>query len=76
LAREAIFLPTEILPVTEKDLSLALELLEPHPQIDPRDAFHAATMINKAGKQIISTDSHFDVLSQIKRIDPREYRQK
>lgn len=72
LAREAILLSARILPVTERDLSLALEILESHPQIETRDAFHAATMINNGVKEIISTDNHFDLLPQIKRIDPEK----
>ena len=70
LAREAMALSSKIIPVTERDLSLALELLESHPQIDTRDAFHAATMINNEIEEIISTDSHFDLIPGIHRIDP------
>jgi uncharacterized protein len=70
LARDAMALSSKILPVTERDLSLALELLESHLQIDTRDAFHAATMINNDIKDIISTDSHFDLIRGVHRIDP------
>lgn len=74
LAREAILLSAKILPVTEKDLSLALEILESHPQIETRDAFHAATMTNNGVKEIISTDSHFDLIPGIERIDPSHFK--
>ncbi|MGB9699535.1 MAG: type II toxin-antitoxin system VapC family toxin [Thermodesulfobacteriota bacterium] len=70
VAKEVIYLAKKILPVTENDLSLALKILESHPQIHIRDAFHAATMINNGIKEIISTDLHFDLISEIKRIDP------
>jgi len=73
LAREAILLSEKILPVTEKDLSLSLEILETNPQIETRDALHAATMINNGIKEIISTDHHFDLISEIKRINPRKF---
>ncbi len=73
LAKEAMALSSKILPVTERDLALAIELLESHPQIDTRDAFHAATMINNEVKEIISTDSHFDLIRGIKRIDPARW---
>ena len=59
-----------IFPVTLKDTDVALRLLKDHPQITSRDAIHAATMINNGIKEIISTDNHFDVIPQIKRIDP------
>lgn len=74
LAREAMALSSKILSVTERDLALAIELLESHPQIDTRDAFHAATMIHNDIKEIISTDSHFDLIPGINRIDPARWR--
>lgn len=74
LAREAMALSSRILSVTERDLALAIELLESHPQIDTRDAFHAATMINNDIQEIISTDSHFDLIPRINRIDPAQWR--
>lgn len=74
LAKEVILLADRILPVMERDLELALEILESHPQIETRDAFHAATMIHNGIKEIISTDNHFDLIREIKRIDPRKFR--
>jgi uncharacterized protein len=74
LVREAMALSSKILSVTERDLALAIELLESHPQIDTRDAFHAATMINNDIKEIISTDFHFDLIPGINRIDPVRWR--
>jgi len=38
--------------------------------ITSRDAIHAATMMNNGIKEIISTDPHFDLIHEIKRIDP------
>jgi predicted nucleic acid-binding protein len=70
LVKEAIQICSLILPVTAADLSLALEILEAHPQIQTRDAFHAATMINNGIKEILSTDPHFDLIPEIKRIVP------
>jgi predicted nucleic acid-binding protein len=70
LAKEAIQICSLILPVTAADLSLALDILEAHPQIQTRDAFHAATMINNGIKEILSTDPHFDLIPEIKRIAP------
>jgi predicted nucleic acid-binding protein len=70
LSREAMGICTRILPVTEADLSLALRLLERHPQLRTRDAFHSATMINNGIKEILTTDSHFDLIPEIRRIPP------
>jgi len=63
-----------VFPVTLQDTDKALELLKSHPLITSRDAIHAATMINNGIKEIISTDNHFDLIPEIKRIDPGEFR--
>jgi predicted nucleic acid-binding protein len=70
LGKDAVSIAARIFPVEEIDLSLALELLESYPKIQTRDAFHAATMIHNGIEEIISTDPHFDLIHEIKRIDP------
>jgi predicted nucleic acid-binding protein len=60
----------EILPVTRKDMDLALSLLKEYKLITTRDAVHAATMINQEIEELISTDSHFDLIQEIKRVKP------
>jgi hypothetical protein len=70
LAKDAVSISSRILPVEEIDLSLAIELLETYPKIQTRDAFHAATMIRNGIKEIISTDPYFELIPEIKRIDP------
>lgn len=70
LSKEAIEICQLILPVTERDLSLALEIIESYPKVQTRDAFHAATMLNNGIKDILSTDAHFDLIPGIRRIDP------
>ena len=74
LAKDAVSISSRILPVEEMDLSLAIELLEANPKIQTRGAFHAATMIHNGIKEIISTDPHFDLIHEIKRIDPLKLR--
>jgi predicted nucleic acid-binding protein len=69
-ARNVVSISSQILPVEEIDVSLAIELLEAYPKIQTRDAFHAATMMNNGIKEIVSTDPHFDSIHGIKRIDP------
>ncbi len=72
LAKDASSISGRILPVEEADLSLAVGLLESYPKIQTRDAFHAATMIHNGIKEVISTDPHFDLIHEIKRIDPTQ----
>ena len=43
----------------------ACDLLERHPQLRPRDAVHAATMLNNGIESILTADSHFDNLAGI-----------
>lgn len=62
-----------IFPINLHDTDKALELLKSFKNITSRDAIHAATMMNNGIKEIISTDSHFDIISGIKRIDPSKY---
>jgi len=57
-------------PITTDDVDLALELLERYQNIQPRDAIHAAVMLNNGLTTIYSADSHFDEIKGIRRIDP------
>ncbi|MGB9628155.1 MAG: type II toxin-antitoxin system VapC family toxin [Thermodesulfobacteriota bacterium] len=59
-----------ISPITIQETNKALEILKGYRDITSRDAIHAATMINNGIKEIISTDPHFDLIPEIKRIDP------
>ena len=61
-----------VFPVTLAETDRALELMKVTPSITSRDAIHAATMINNGIKKIISADNHFDLIPQIKRIDPEK----
>ncbi len=61
---------TDIFPVRVVDTDKALEILKRVNGITSRDAVHAATMIHNGIKEIISTDPHFDLIHEIKRIDP------
>ncbi|MGR3316953.1 MAG: type II toxin-antitoxin system VapC family toxin [Candidatus Anammoxibacter sp.] len=61
---------SKILPVTLHELDSTLILLKKYSSINTRDAIHAATMINNNMKEIISTNTHFDDILEIKRIAP------
>jgi len=65
-----IELCTDIFPVRVVDTDKALEILKRVDGITSRDAVHAATMIHNGIKEIISTDPHFDLIQEIRRIDP------
>lgn len=71
--RSIIRLCIEILSVTESHTSRALALLLERPGVSPRDAIHVATMESAGIRRILSTDTHFDTLSEVERIKPGEF---
>jgi predicted nucleic acid-binding protein len=72
--RSMIEFCTNIFPVRVVDTDKALEILKSVNGITSRDAVHAATMIHNGIKEIISTDPHYDLIPEIKRIDPVKLR--
>jgi predicted nucleic acid-binding protein len=71
-ARTAARAVAETLPVTGEDLLFACATLEDHPQISVRDAIHVAVMKAASIHTIISTDTDFDAIREIRRIDPKD----
>jgi predicted nucleic acid-binding protein len=68
LARSAILLFPDLLPVTKSDMLTACELLERYPGLPTRDAIHAATMLNNGIGSILTVDTHFDDIAEITRL--------
>jgi len=60
------------LPVTGDIIAAARDVLSAHPRLEPRDAIHAAVVLNHGLEAIISADRAFDQISEIKRLDPLE----
>jgi predicted nucleic acid-binding protein len=60
------------LPVTGDIIGATREILAAHPALSPRDAIHAAVVLNHRLEAIISADRAFDQISEIKRLDPLE----
>lgn len=75
LCRDIMEYPLTILSVTERDISLAIDLFETHRAagVKPRDAIHAATMQNNSIVQVISADKDFEAFTSLTRIDPLAY---
>ena len=59
-------------PVTGETVTTARDILADHPQLEPRDAIHAAVVLNHDLEAIISADRAFDEMTEIKRLDPLE----
>lgn len=74
MATSVLDLVPDVYPVAEKDVRLAIELFDRYARegIPARDVIHAAVMLGRGLRQIISTDSHFDQIEGIERLDPRE----
>lgn len=70
LARSVLGLFPEAHALAAEDLAEALDLLERHPDLTPRDAVHVATMRRHGIDTLISADTHFDSVEGIHRIDP------
>lgn len=70
LARHAASLFPDLLPVTRDDLLGACDLMGRYRRLSVRDAIHAATMLRNGLTRIISVDSDFDQIQEIRRIDP------
>jgi predicted nucleic acid-binding protein len=61
------------LPVTLADIRRVRQLAERYPELRARDLIHAAVMLENSLTHILSTDRHFDRLTGIERIDPRDF---
>ena len=59
----------EVLPVEAADMVGARELLEAHPELNSRDAIHAA-IAHRHGLPIVSYDKNFDALPFLTRLEP------
>ena len=59
-----------ILPIGEMDVHLARRLAERYPSLSLRDLIHLAVMIRNELPDIISADTGFDAVTQVRRIDP------
>lgn len=62
--------PFHILPLNEADVDRAFRFLEDYWEIRVRDAIRAATMLHHGVEKILSTDTHFDTIEGIVRVDP------
>ena len=72
LCDETVIIIPQILSITREDLVTAVGLLTRTGfKIQPRDAIHAAVMLNNGIETILSYDRHFDLIPGIKRLEPK-----
>jgi len=61
-------------PVEPDDALLGLDLFKRHPGLDARDGVFAAVALNRGIDAILTTDSAFDGVDGLERIDPANRR--
>jgi uncharacterized protein len=59
-----------IYPVVSEDTERAFSILHEVSDLNIRDAVHAAVMLNNGLTHILSTDTHFDHIAGITRVEP------
>lgn len=62
------FTGLSIISTTEETFSKALELLETHTFLKPRDGIHAATAVLEGITTIVSDDADFDKIPPLRRV--------
>ena len=74
MSENLLELVPDVLPVTKADARNTVRLLESYGPagIPVRDLIHVGVMQNHEINKIISTDSHFDQVEGVERLDPKE----
>lgn len=70
--RRAADLCSVVHPIDRQLALAALDLIDLHPDLPTRDALHAATALATDVAVMLSTDSDFDAIPAIKRVDPAD----
>ena len=60
----------DLLAVTRDDVVSSCDLLRAYPRLPVRDAVHVGTMLRNGLQIVVSVDSDFDQVSEIRRVDP------
>jgi hypothetical protein len=60
----------DLLAVTRDDVVGACQLLRRYPRLSVRDAIHVGTMLRNGVQTVVSVDSDFDQVSEIRRVGP------
>ena len=63
---------TRVHAVEEPDAVRALEILLRYPKLSPRDAIHCAVAERIGIERILSTDTDFDAVETLTRVDPSD----
>jgi predicted nucleic acid-binding protein len=70
-ARNITLLFPDMIPIEREDVLATCGLLGRHPALSVRDALHTASALRAGLDQVISVDSDFDQIREVRRVDPR-----
>lgn len=70
MARSVLDLFGQVLPVEQRTVADAVTRYESHPQLSARDALHVATCVANGIRDIVSVDTGFDLVAEVRRVDP------
>jgi predicted nucleic acid-binding protein len=73
VAQDVMDMFAPVLPVTHAVMRRVGVLAERYPHLDTRDLVHVATCIVEGIETIISPDAGLDQVTEVRRIDPREF---
>ena len=63
----------QVLPITHAVMRRVPDLALKYPSLDARDVVHLATCIHEGITEIISPDQGFDLVGELRRIDPASF---
>ena len=72
VTQDLIAMFRSIIPITVSDITTAIQLMSQTRELAPRDAIHAAVVIEHGLEGIISADQDYDRIRGLRRYDPTE----
>lgn len=73
LAKNVLKVVSGLLPVEQEVIEKYLSLVKKYPKVESRDLIHAATCLVYGFDRIVSVDTHFDRIKEVKRLDPAKF---
>jgi uncharacterized protein len=73
VAKLAMDMFAPVLPITHAIVRRLPELAARYPSLQARDLVHVATCIHEGITEIVSPDTGFDGVAEVRRLDPVEY---
>ncbi len=70
VATQAMDMFAPVLPITHAIMRRVPDLAARYPTLQARDLVHAATCIHEGISEIVSPDTGFDVVHELRRLDP------